>query len=97
MESDVAYPSINSPFQPKKYVGVKAPMFSFTRLRGADPLLGVEMASTGEVACYGGSTHEALLKSMLATNMKLPSKNVVISLQEKVICFNIYKDNSLLV
>ena len=57
------------------YVCVKAPMFSFTRLRGADPTLGVEMASTGEVACYGHTAHEAFLQAMLAANFKLPEKN----------------------
>ena len=57
------------------YVCVKAPMFSFTRLRGADPTLGVEMSSTGEVACFGASAHEAFLQSLLATNFKLPEKN----------------------
>lgn len=57
------------------YVCVKAPIFSFTRLRGADPTLGVEMASTGEVACFGDDTHEAFLQSMLSTSFKLPSKN----------------------
>jgi len=57
------------------YVCVKAPIFSFTRLRGADPTLGVEMASTGEVACFGESVHEALLQSMLSTTFKLPNKN----------------------
>lgn len=50
-------------------------MFSFTRLRGADPTLGVEMASTGEVACFGQDQNEAFLKAMLSTNFKLPSKN----------------------
>jgi carbamoyl-phosphate synthase/aspartate carbamoyltransferase len=54
------------------YVCVKAPMFSFTRLRGADPTLGVEMASTGEVACYGHTAHEAFLQAMLAAYFKLP-------------------------
>jgi carbamoyl-phosphate synthase large subunit len=57
------------------YVCVKAPIFSFTRLRGADPTLGVEMASTGEVACFGEDTHEAFLQSMLSTSFKLPKKN----------------------
>ena len=57
------------------YVCVKAPMFSFTRLRGADPVLGVEMASTGEVACFGHNTQEAFLNSMLSTSFKLPKKN----------------------
>ena len=50
------------------YVGCKAPMFSFTRLSGADPTTGVEMASTGEVACYGESVSEAFLKAVLSTN-----------------------------
>jgi carbamoyl-phosphate synthase/aspartate carbamoyltransferase len=56
------------------YVCVKAPMFSFTRLRGADPTLGVEMSSTGEVACFGDDAHEAFLQSLLATGFKLPKK-----------------------
>lgn len=62
------------------YVCVKAPIFSFTRLRGADPTLGVEMASTGEVACFGEDTHEAFLQSMLSTSFKLPIKNKSIML-----------------
>ncbi len=62
------------------YVCVKAPIFSFTRLRGADPTLGVEMASTGEVACFGEDTHEAFLQSMLSTTFKLPNKNSTILL-----------------
>uniref|UniRef100_A0A7S2S5X3 Uncharacterized protein n=1 Tax=Mucochytrium quahogii TaxID=96639 RepID=A0A7S2S5X3_9STRA len=56
------------------YVGVKAPMFSFTRLQGADPTLGVEMASTGEVACYGQDMHEAFLLAMMSAGMKIPDK-----------------------
>lgn len=47
------------------YVAVKAPMFSFTRLRGADPTLGVEMASTGEVACFGRDVQEAYLQVVI--------------------------------
>lgn len=50
-------------------------MFSFTRLRGADPTLGVEMASTGEVACFGENSHQAYLQAMLSTSFKLPNKN----------------------
>lgn len=50
-------------------------MFSFTRLRGADPTLGVEMSSTGEVACFGADVQEAFLQALLATTFKLPSKN----------------------
>jgi carbamoyl-phosphate synthase/aspartate carbamoyltransferase len=56
------------------YVGVKAPMFSFSRLRGCDPTTGVEMASTGEVACYGNDVHEAYLKALISTGFKMPTK-----------------------
>jgi carbamoylphosphate synthase large subunit len=55
------------------YVAVKAPQFSFTRLRGADPTLGVEMSSTGEVACFGHDVHEAFLQALLASTFKLPA------------------------
>ncbi|KAJ3318175.1 hypothetical protein HDU93_003922, partial [Gonapodya sp. JEL0774] len=73
----------------KDYVAVKVPQFSFSRLLGADPVLGVEMASTGEVACFGRDRFEAYLKGLLATNFKLPSKggNILISIgsfKEKV-------------
>lgn len=50
-------------------------MFSFTRLRGADPNLGVEMASTGEVACFGEDQHDAFMQALLSTNFQLPTKN----------------------
>jgi len=62
------------------YVGVKAPMFSFSRLAGADPMLGVEMASTGEVGCLGDDMHEALLHALLATGFRPPVKGVLLSL-----------------
>jgi carbamoyl-phosphate synthase large subunit len=62
------------------YVGVKVPMFSFSRLAGADPMLGVEMLSTGEVGCLGRDLHEALLHALLATGMKFPRKGVLLSL-----------------
>jgi carbamoyl-phosphate synthase large subunit len=61
------------------YVGVKAPQFSFTRLEGADPTLGVEMASTGEVACLGNDFDEAFLKSLLSVGYKLPVWNILLS------------------
>ncbi|MFH1133343.1 MAG: carbamoyl-phosphate synthase (glutamine-hydrolyzing) large subunit [Nanoarchaeota archaeon] len=61
------------------YVGVKAPQFSFTRLHGADPVLGVEMASTGEVACLGDDVREAFLKALLATGFSLPKRSVLLS------------------
>jgi carbamoyl-phosphate synthase large subunit len=63
------------------YVGVKAPQFSFTRLHGADPSLGVEMASTGEVACFGTDMHEAYLKALLSAGFKMPKeKKVLVSI-----------------
>ncbi len=61
------------------YVGVKAPQFSFTRLRGADPILGVEMTSTGEVACLGRDINEAFLKAILSVGFRLPKKNILLS------------------
>jgi len=61
------------------YVGVKAPQFSFSRLRGADPVSGVEMASTGEVACLGENVHEAFLKALLAVGFEIPEKNILLS------------------
>ena len=68
----------------KDFVGVKAPMFSFQRLKGADPSLGVEMASTGEVACFGETRHDAFLKALMSTGMKLPRSNVLVSIQERL-------------
>jgi carbamoyl-phosphate synthase large subunit len=62
------------------YVGVKAPQFSFSRLKGADPILGVEMASTGEVACLGDDIHEAFLKALLSAGFTLPRKNVLLTI-----------------
>jgi carbamoyl-phosphate synthase large subunit len=61
------------------YVGVKAPQFSFTRLDGADPTLGVEMASTGEVACLGDDFEEAFLKALLSVGHRLPIRSVLLS------------------
>ncbi|MCK5030639.1 MAG: ATP-grasp domain-containing protein, partial [Thermoplasmatales archaeon] len=61
------------------YVGVKAPQFSFTRLKGSDPILGVEMASTGEVACLGDDFNEAFLKSLISVGFSLPKKTILLS------------------
>ena len=61
------------------YVGVKAPQFSFTRLEGADPTLGVEMASTGEVACLGWDFDEAFLKALIAVGFRFPLRKVLLS------------------
>ena len=61
------------------YVGVKAPQFSFSRLLNADPVLGVDMASTGEVGCIGENYYEAILKAMLSVGYRIPIKNILIS------------------
>ncbi|MEK7156686.1 MAG: carbamoyl-phosphate synthase (glutamine-hydrolyzing) large subunit [Patescibacteria group bacterium] len=61
-------------------VAVKSPQFSYGRIKGADPISYVEMASTGEVACFGDTYAEALLKSMLAAGFRLPKKNILVSL-----------------
>lgn len=74
-------PHLQSSPRPTTFVGVKTPMFSFRRLGGADPVLGVEMASTGEVACFGATRHEAFLKSLLATGFELPTKGILLSVQ----------------
>lgn len=65
---------------PKDYVAVKVPQFSFSRLGGADPVLGVEMASTGEVATFGRNKYEAYLKSLIATGIRPPKKNILLSI-----------------
>lgn len=61
------------------YVGIKASQFSFSRLQQADPVLGVDMASTGEVGCIGDDFNEALLKSVLSVGYTIPEKNILIS------------------
>lgn len=61
------------------YVGIKASQFSFNRLQKADPVLGVDMASTGEVGCIGDDVSEAILKSMLAVGQRIPGKNILLS------------------
>ncbi len=68
------------PMLPPTFTAVKAPQFSFSRLSGADPALGVEMASTGEVACFGEDVEEAYLKAIIATGGSVPTKGVFISL-----------------
>ncbi|MDR1555590.1 MAG: carbamoyl-phosphate synthase (glutamine-hydrolyzing) large subunit [Tannerellaceae bacterium] len=61
------------------YVGIKASQFSFSRLQKADPVLGVDMASTGEVGCIAVDTSEAVLKSMLSVGYRIPEKNILLS------------------
>ena len=74
-------PDLDSEPRPTSYVGVKSPMFSFTRLGGADPVLSCEMASTGEVACYGDDLNEAYLKSIMGATFRLPKKNILLTAQ----------------
>ncbi len=62
------------------YVGAKVPQFSFPRIVGADPMLGVEMASTGEVGCLGDNANEAMLHALLATGFRVPTRGVLLSL-----------------
>ncbi|KAF7290659.1 Bifunctional pyrimidine biosynthesis protein [Mycena indigotica] len=71
-----AYPDAGLPAD---YVGIKVPQFSFSRLSGADPVLGVEMASTGEVACFGRDKYEAYLKALISTGIVPPKKNILFS------------------
>ncbi|MDE5551928.1 MAG: carbamoyl-phosphate synthase (glutamine-hydrolyzing) large subunit, partial [Muribaculaceae bacterium] len=61
------------------YVGIKASQFSFSRLQGSDPVLGVDMSSTGEVGCLGQDTGEAVLKALLAVGHRIPRKGVLLS------------------
>ena len=61
------------------YVGVKASQFSFSRLQGSDPVLGVDMSSTGEVGCIGDNTDEAILKAMLSVGQRIPKKGVLLT------------------
>ena len=74
------------------YVAVKSPKFSFTRLAGADPLLGVEMASTGEVGCFGRDLSSALLESLFATGFRLPTRGALLSLGPVVDKYAFYED-----
>nr|WP_229088529.1 carbamoyl-phosphate synthase (glutamine-hydrolyzing) large subunit [Coprobacter fastidiosus] len=61
------------------YVGIKASQFSFSRLQKADPVLGVDMVSTGEVGCLGNDTNDAILKSMLSVGYKIPQQSILLS------------------
>jgi carbamoyl-phosphate synthase large subunit len=77
---------LNAPYtKPEKsgfdidWVGVKAAQFSFARLNNSDPVLGVDMASTGEVGCIGDSYHEALLSAMISVGNQIPEKNILVS------------------
>ncbi len=71
--------NIRKSFMELDYVGVKAPQFSFTRLSGADPTLGVEMASTGEVGCLGENFEGAFLKALISVGFRLPVRRILLS------------------
>merc|ERR1712100_298257 len=78
----VGVPARKATIQPMDmdYVASKVSVFSFGRLKNSDPRLGVEMQSTGEVACFGQNQYEAFLKAMIAAGFKLPTKNILISI-----------------
>ena len=73
------------------YVGIKASQFSFNRLQKADPVLGVDMASTGEVGCLGDDVSEAVLTSMLAVGQRIPEKNILLSTAAKLLADKGYR------
>lgn len=84
----------NDPIFSLNYVGVKASQFSFSRLHGANPALGVDMSSTGEVGCIGNTVEEALLKSMFSVGYKFPIHNILVSagpIESKVALLEILK------
>jgi len=78
IKNDASYQTLDL-----NHVGVKTPQFSYNRLKGADPVAGVEMASTGEVACFGADLEEAFYTSWLATEQQIKGKNVFISLPDE--------------
>ena len=65
---------------------IQVPQFSFSRLAGADAMLGVEMSSTGEVACFGEDRYEAYLKGMLSTGFKIPNECILLSIGSFKVC-----------
>ena len=92
MSNDITYKESYNNIYDIGYIGIKVPQFSFNRLKGSDPVLGVEMASTGEVASFGHTYTQAYLKAYLSSTMKLPKKNILVSIgpyKDKV-CFMEY-------
>ena len=76
---DMTYQKPDKSFFDIEYIGVKAPQFSFSRLQKADPVLGVDMASTGEVGCMADTYYEAILTSMLSVGYRIPERSIMIS------------------
>ncbi|NXL75499.1 CPSM synthase, partial [Leptocoma aspasia] len=80
--NESSLPTMEHPIFPSRYVGIKAPMFSWSRLRDADPVLRCEMASTGEVACFGEDVYSAFQKALLATGFTFPKEGILIGIQK---------------
>ncbi|NXC98261.1 CPSM synthase, partial [Certhia familiaris] len=80
--NESSLPTMEHPIFPSRYVGIKAPVFSWSRLRDADPVLRCEMASTGEVACFGEDVYSAFQKALLATGFTFPKKGILIGIQK---------------
>nr|XP_021142325.1 carbamoyl-phosphate synthase [ammonia], mitochondrial isoform X3 [Columba livia] len=80
--NESSLPTLEHPIIPSKYVGIKAPMFSWSRLRDADPVLRCEMASTGEVACFGEDVYTAFQKAMLAAGFAFPKEGILVGIQK---------------
>ncbi|XP_059724266.1 carbamoyl-phosphate synthase [ammonia], mitochondrial isoform X1 [Haemorhous mexicanus] len=80
--NESSLPTMEHPICPSRYVGIKAPVFSWSRLRDADPVLRCEMASTGEVACFGEDVYSAFQKALLATGFTFPKEGILIGIQE---------------
>ncbi|NWT52337.1 CPSM synthase, partial [Erythrocercus mccallii] len=80
--NESSLPTMEHPIFPSSYVGIKAPMFSWSRLRDADPVLRCEMASTGEVACFGEDVYSAFQKALLATGFTFPKEGILIGIQK---------------
>ncbi|XP_072730373.1 carbamoyl-phosphate synthase [ammonia], mitochondrial [Ciconia boyciana] len=80
--NESSLPTLEHPIIPSKYIGIKAPMFSWSRLRDADPVLRCEMASTGEVACFGEDVYSAFQKAMLSTGFTFPKEGILIGIQK---------------
>ncbi|NXP31318.1 CPSM synthase, partial [Leiothrix lutea] len=80
--NESSLPTMEHPSLPSRYVGIKAPVFSWSRLRDADPVLRCEMASTGEVACFGEDVYSAFQKALLATGFTFPKEGILIGIQK---------------
>ncbi|NXO63007.1 CPSM synthase, partial [Phainopepla nitens] len=80
--NESSLPTMEHPIFPSQYVGIKAPVFSWSRLRDADPVLRCEMASTGEVACFGEDVYSAFQKALLATGFTFPKEGILIGIQK---------------